>query len=129
MAEIRNQAGHLYRRMDSANVPAAIIGQLYRQRWSIEEAVRRLTSDTADLFGIRDRGRLVPGAFADVNVIDFDGLALPPPTYAYDFPHGAGRYVQGATGYDCTLVNGQVFMERGEHTGAFAGQLLRNANA
>ena len=44
-----------------------------RQRWSIEEAVRRLTSDTADLFGIRRRGRLVAGHFADVNVIDFEG--------------------------------------------------------
>jgi N-acyl-D-aspartate/D-glutamate deacylase len=100
-----------------------------RQRWSIEEAVRRLTSDTADLFGIVDRGRLEVGAFADVNVIDFDGLRLPPPTYAYDFPHGAGRYVQRAAGYDYTLVNGQVFMDHGEHTGVFAGQLLRNAAA
>jgi N-acyl-D-aspartate/D-glutamate deacylase len=100
-----------------------------RQRWSIEEAVRRLTSDTADLFGIADRGRLQPGSFADVNVIDFDGLRLPAPTYAYDFPDGAGRYVQGASGYDYTLVNGEVFMDHGEHTGAFAGTLLKNANA
>ena len=43
-----------------------------RQRWTLEEAVRRLTSDTADLFGITDRGVLRPGAFADVNVIDLD---------------------------------------------------------
>jgi N-acyl-D-aspartate/D-glutamate deacylase len=42
----------------------------------------------------------------------------------YDFPHGAGRYVQTAEGYDCTIVNGTVFMEQGEHTGAFAGQML-----
>ena len=100
-----------------------------RGRWTIEEAVRRLTSDTADLFGIVDRGRLVPGAFADVNVIDWDGLHLPPPEYVHDFPHGAGRYVQGASGYDVTLVNGQVFMEHGAHTGVFAGTVLRNANA
>ncbi len=100
-----------------------------RQRWSIEEGVRRLTSDTADLFGIAGRGRLVPGAYADVNVIDLDGLRLPPPTYVHDFPHGAGRYVQGAQGYDWTIVNGQVFMDHGEHTGAFAGRLLTNAAA
>jgi N-acyl-D-amino-acid deacylase len=100
-----------------------------RGRWSIEEAIRRLTSDTADLFGIADRGRLQPGRFADVNVIDFDGLRLPPPSYAYDFPDGAGRYVQGASGYDCTLVNGQVFMEHGQHTGTFAGRLLKNGAA
>ena len=98
-------------------------------RWSIEEGIRRLTSDTADLFGIDGRGRLQPGSFADVNVIDFEGLRLPPPTYANDFPNGAGRYVQGAEGYDCTIVNGQVFMEHGQHTGAFAGRLLKNRAA
>lgn len=100
-----------------------------RQRWTLEEGVRRLTSDTADLFGITDRGRLRVGAFADVNVIDIDQLRLPPPVYVFDFPNGAGRYVQGAHGYDCTIVNGQVFMEHGEHTGAYAGALLKNANA
>ena len=100
-----------------------------RGRWTIEEAIRRLTSDTADLFGLDGRGRLVPGAYADVNVIDLDALHLPPPTYAYDFPHGAGRYVQGATGYDYTLVNGKVFMDHGEHTGVLAGALLKNAAA
>jgi N-acyl-D-aspartate/D-glutamate deacylase len=97
-----------------------------RQRWGIEEAVRRLTSDTADLFGVADRGRLAPGAFADVNVIDFENMHLPIPEYVTDFPHGAGRYVQGATGYDYTLVNGEVFMDHGEHTGVLAGRLLRS---
>lgn len=97
-----------------------------RQRWSIEEAIRRLTSDTADLFGVTDRGRLVAGAFADVNVIDFEGLRLPIPEYVHDFPNGAGRYVQGSSGYDYTLVNGEVFMDHGEHTGAFAGRMLRS---
>jgi N-acyl-D-amino-acid deacylase len=97
-----------------------------RGRWSIEEAVRRLTSDTADLFGIRDRGRLTVGAFADVNVIDLEALTLPQPEYVWDFPNGAGRYVQRATGYDHTIVNGRPFMEAGEHTGAFAGTTLRS---
>ena len=97
-----------------------------RERWSIEEAIRRLTTDTADLFGIRNRGRLAVGAFADVNVIDFDRLHLPHPEYVNDFPNGAGRYVQGSTGYDFTLVNGYVFMEHGEHTGALAGRMLRS---
>ena len=100
-----------------------------RQRWTIEEAIRRLTSDTADLFGIEGRGRLQPGSFADVNVIDFEALKLPAPSYVRDFPHGAGRYVQGAEGYDYTLVNGQVFMDHGQHTGALAGTVLKNAAA
>ncbi len=97
-----------------------------RERWSIEEAIRRLTTDTADLFGIRNRGRLAVGAFADVNVIDFDNLHLPHPEYVTDFPNGAGRYVQGSAGYDYTLVNGYVFMDHGEHTGALAGRMLRS---
>ena len=53
-------------------------------------------------------------------------LRLHQPEYVHDFPGGAGRYVQKATGYDYTLVNGQVFMEAGEHTGALAGELLRS---
>ncbi len=73
-----------------------------------------------------DRGRLAAGAFADVNVIDFEGLHLPIPEYVHDFPNGAGRYVQGSSGYDYTLVNGEVFMDHGEHTGALAGQMLRS---
>ena len=97
-----------------------------RQRWTLEEAIRRLTSDTADLFGFAGRGRLAAGAFADVNVIDYDNLTLPQPTYENDLPNGAGRYVQGATGYDYTLVNGEVFMDHGVHTGTLAGTVVRS---
>jgi N-acyl-D-amino-acid deacylase len=97
-----------------------------RERWSIQEAIRRLTSDTADLFGIRQRGRLIEGNFADVNVIDFDGLRLPQPEYVNDLPNGAGRFIQGSSGYDYTIVNGEVFMDHGEHTGVLAGQMLRS---
>ncbi len=95
-------------------------------RISLESAVRRLTSDTADLFGIRDRGRIEIGAHADLNLIDLDALALPLPTVAYDFPLGASRYVQRARGYEMTIVNGAVFMEQGEHTGALSGATLRS---
>ncbi|MEY4607183.1 MAG: hypothetical protein RLY45_1943 [Actinomycetota bacterium] len=98
-----------------------------RQRWSIEEGIRRLTSDTADLFGILDRGRLEPGRFADVNVIDWDALHLPPPEFVFDFPNGAGRYAQSAAGYDLTMVNGSVALQHGEHSGVFSGVTLRNS--
>ena len=69
-----------------------------RGKYPIEDAIRRLTSDTAALFGIADRGVLRPGAFADVNVIDLDGLALELPELVHDFPTGAGRYVQRSRG-------------------------------
>jgi len=94
--------------------------------WSIEEAVKMLSADGADLFGLVGRGRLTPGAYADVNVIDLDVLALDAPEYVYDFPDGAGRYIQKALGYDMTLVNGEVFMEGGEHQGPLVGRVLRS---
>jgi len=86
-----------------------------------------LTAEPAQLFGIHDRGVLREGAYADVNVIDYDNLRLPPPTFVYDFPAGSGRYIQKSAGYEYTLVNGQVFMDGLDHTGAFAGQVLRSA--
>jgi len=96
------------------------------QRWPLTEAIRRLTSDTADLFGISGRGRLSEGNFADINVIDFDNLRLPQPEYVHDLPNGAGRYIQGSQGYDYTIVNGQIFMDHGEHAGSLAGVTLRS---
>jgi N-acyl-D-aspartate/D-glutamate deacylase len=97
-----------------------------RQKYSIEDGIRRMTSDTADLFGVKDRGVLRPGAFADVNVLDLDRLALPLPEYVHDFPAGAGRYVQKSDGYRATIVNGAVFVEDGNPTGNHAGVTLRS---
>ncbi len=97
-----------------------------RQRWELSEAIRRLTSDTADLFGLNQRGRLIEGNYADINIIDFDNLRLPQPEYVFDFPDGAGRYIQRSSGYDYTIVNGHVFMEFGEHTGSYPGSTLRS---
>ena len=124
---LADSGAHVGQIMDSSQ-PTFLLTYWVReqQRWTIEEAVRRLTSDTADLFGVNGRGRLVPGAFADVNVLDLDAMTLPQPQYVHDFPGGAGRYVQKSTGYVATLVNGTVFMEDGEHTGALAGVTLRS---
>jgi N-acyl-D-amino-acid deacylase len=97
-----------------------------RKKYAVEDAIRRLTSDTADLFGVVDRGVLRPGAFADVNLIDLDGLAVELPEFVHDFPTGAGRYVQRSRGYPATIVNGEVFVENGSPTGAHAGRTLRS---
>jgi N-acyl-D-aspartate/D-glutamate deacylase len=123
---LADAGAHVGQIMD-ASQPTFFLRDWVRDRklLPLEEAIRRLTSDTAQLFGIADRGVLRPGAFADLNVIDLEGLRLPAPEYVHDFPGGAGRFIQRSAGYDCTLVNGQVFMERGEHTGAFAGRILR----
>ncbi len=94
-------------------------------RWALEEAVRRLTSDPAGLFGLVGRGLLRPGAHADVNVIDLERLSLEQPSYVTDLPGGTGRYIQRSSGYDWTIVNGDVLLDHGEHTGALPGVVLR----
>jgi N-acyl-D-aspartate/D-glutamate deacylase len=91
---------------------------------TLEEGVRRLTSDPAQLFGQSDRGLVAEGAYADLNVIDLEQLDLAVPEYVHDFPGGAGRFIQRSHGYDATVVNGQIFMQDGKHTGATAGQML-----
>lgn len=123
---LADAGAHCTQIMD-ASQPTWVLTYWMRQRgiYTLEEAVRRMTSDTAGLFGIADRGVLRPGAFADVNVLDLDGMSLGMPVMERDFPGGAPRFVQRATGYDYTLVNGRVFMESGRHTGALAGTLLR----
>lgn len=126
---LADAGAHVGQTMD-ASAPTHFLAYWVRDRgfMSIEAAVQRLTSDTASTFGI-DRGVLRVGAIADVNVIDLDALALPVPDYRHDFPHGAGRFAQGARGYDYTVVAGAVFMDHGEHTGALTGQVLRANDA
>ena len=123
---LADAGAHVGLTMD-ASAPTWLLAYWARERGllGVEEAVRRLSSDTAATFGIEARGVLREGAFADLNVIDFERLALPVPEYVHDFPHGAGRFRQGAFGYDATIVNGRVFMEQGRHSGALAGRLLR----
>jgi len=126
---LADSGAHVGQIMD-ASQPTWFLTHWVRERglFSIEDAIRRLTSDTADLFGIEGRGVLKPGAFADINVLDLAAMRLSMPDYVNDFPGGAGRLIQRATGYDYTLVNGQVFMESGEHTGALDGALLRSGS-
>lgn len=95
--------------------------------FTLAQAIRKLTHDPAQLFGIQERGVLRQGAYADVNVIDYDHLHLPAPTFVNDLPADGARYIQKSSGYTYTLVNGQVFMEGLDHTGTFAGRVLRSA--
>jgi len=97
-----------------------------RQLYSIGEGIRRLTSGPARVLGLSDRGVLAPGKRADVNVFDFESVAELQPELVHDFPGGAPRYIQRSTGYKATLVNGQINVMDGEHTGVRAGQVLRH---
>ena len=124
-----DSGAHVGQIMD-ASQPTWLLQHWVREKglFTIEEAVRRWTSDTADIFGIRERGALQAGHYADINVIDLDRVEVLTPEYVHDFPGGAGRYVQRANGFDMTIVNGQVFMENGEHAGALAGRMLRSTD-
>jgi N-acyl-D-amino-acid deacylase len=94
-------------------------------RLPLEMMVRRQTSDTADFFGFTDRGRLAPGLRADVNLIDFAGLRIHTPEIVHDLPAGGRRLVQRVAGYEATLLAGTPIFEKGEHTGALPGRLVR----
>jgi N-acyl-D-aspartate/D-glutamate deacylase len=98
-------------------------------RLSVETLVKRQTADTAALVGLSDRGALVPGRKADLNLIDPDALALAHPEIVYDLPAGGKRLVQRARGYRATLVSGEVVLENGEPTGALPGKLVRGAQS
>jgi N-acyl-D-amino-acid deacylase len=124
---LADSGAHCGQIMD-ASLPTYLLSYWVRERglFSAQEAIRKLTSEPADLFDLKDRGRVIPGAFADLNVIDPDALRVRPPAFVQDFPAGASRYIQRGDGYRHTIVNGQPFMENGEHTGAQAGLLLRS---
>lgn len=123
---LADAGAHATQIMD-ASQPTFFLSHWVRDRGTLglEDAVRRITSDTAEFIGYTDRGVVREGAYADVNVIDLDALFLPLPEIARDFPGGAPRFVQRAHGIDHTIVNGEPFLEAGEHTGALAGRLLR----
>jgi N-acyl-D-amino-acid deacylase len=97
------------------------------ERLGLEQAVRMQTSETAQLFGFADRGRLEPGLVADVNVIDYDNLQLGEVVMAHDLPAQGRRLVQRASGYMATVKSGTIVRERDQATGDRPGQLLRAA--
>ncbi len=126
MLGLADGGAHATQIMD-ASQPTYLLAHWARDRGviSLEEAVRKLTSEPASFIGFAGRGTLSPGAFADVNVIDLDGLALDLPEIVHDFPGGAARFIQRARGFDATIVNGDLVLDRGRHTGALPGHILR----
>ena len=108
--------------------PTYLLGTWVRERGviSLPEAVRRLTSDPADLFGIRDRGRLKPGLAADIAIFD-------PATVGssnrgerrFDLPGGGKRMVMPSRGMRYTIVNGVTTYADGALVGSAAGTILR----
>ncbi|MBS0520949.1 MAG: amidohydrolase family protein [Proteobacteria bacterium] len=111
-----------------AGYPTYLLGTWVREKEAItlEEGVRKLTSDPADLFGLADRGRLVEGAPADVAI--FDPASIGSSNHGerrYDLPGGAKRMVMPSRGVEYTIVNGALTWEQGRLTEAKAGKVLR----
>jgi N-acyl-D-amino-acid deacylase len=98
-----------------------------REIMSLEDAIRKLTFVPASLFGFFDRGLVRPGMAADLMVFDPATISPLEPGEAHDLPGGAKRRKQLAQGIEWTVVNGQVLLERGEHTGAYPGKVARSS--
>jgi N-acyl-D-aspartate/D-glutamate deacylase len=96
-------------------------------RLPLERIVRMQTRETAQAVGLCDRGLLAVGYRADINVIDYERLAVLSPEVAYDLPAGGRRLLQRARGYVATIVSGEVTYREGEATGVLPGRLLRGA--
>ena len=112
-----------------AGYPTYLLGTWVRERQALtlEEGVRRLTSDPAEVFGVRDRGRLAPGLAADVAIFDAARVgSTNRGERRFDLPGGAKRMVMPSRGVEYTVVNGAVTWQDGKLTGATAGRVLRS---
>src|SRR5262249_49025192 len=96
-----------------------------KQALTLEQAVRMLTFDPATQWGFADRGLVREGFAADLVVFDPETIGPEMPDVAHDLPAGARRLVQRARGISATVVNGEVLLRDGKHTGALPGRLLR----
>jgi N-acyl-D-aspartate/D-glutamate deacylase len=99
-----------------------------KQIMSLENAVRRLTFDSASHFGLYDRGLLRPGMAADITIFDPDTVKPLPELIVHDFPAGGWRFKEPAAGIYATFVNGRMLMKEGKHTGNLPGRVLRNSH-
>ena len=113
-----------------ASMPTTNISHWGRDReagrkFPLEMLIKKQTKDTAETFGLFDRGEIKSGMLADINIIDFDKLNVSHPTMIHDLPLGGRRLVQDATGYIATIKNGRVVSENGKANGVLPGKLIR----
>ncbi|MBV9661087.1 MAG: amidohydrolase family protein [Acidimicrobiales bacterium] len=122
-----DSGAHVSQLIDSS-IPTFLLGYWVRQREELdwEEAIRLLTFNPALFWGFRSRGLVTEGFAADLAIFDPEQIGPTLPTAAHDLPGQALRLKQGATGIRATVVNGQVLLHDGAHSGSYPGQLLRS---
>ena len=113
-----------------ASMPTFLLSHWVRDRkrgarMELEKAVKLQTRDTAEFYGLMDRGLIAPGLKADLNLIDFDNVRAHAPEMVFDLPAGGRRLIQKADGYKHTIVSGEVILEDGQPTGAMPGKMVR----
>ncbi|MEM7018558.1 MAG: amidohydrolase family protein [Pseudomonadota bacterium] len=116
VGSICDSSAHLY-----------MLAKWVKERGQIElaQGIHMLTRRPAQLYSLEDRGLIAEGMKADINIIDFEALALKTPHIVYDLPAGGKRFIQDADGILATVVSGEVIYENGEATGALPGKLIR----
>ena len=104
-----------------------LLGTLVRDRkmLALEEAIRRITSVPAQVFGVPLRGTVAAGMIADLVVFDPDTVGCGKQEPVNDFPGGGLRYIEKSTGIAHTILNGQILFSDGEQTGPLSGRVLR----
>lgn len=95
----------------------------------LEHIIKRQTKETAEMYGLMDRGVVAAGYKADLNIIDYENLRFETPKMVFDLPAEGRRLVQDASGYIATIVSGEIIVENGKPTGALPGKLIRGPQA
>ena len=107
--------------------PTFLLSELTRKRgvYTLAESVHKITGQSAQVLGLKQRGLIQTGWHADINVIDYDNLDTCHPEYVNDFPHNGGRFIVKSQGYDATIVGGKTIVKNGQHCGVRPGQVIR----
>jgi N-acyl-D-aspartate/D-glutamate deacylase len=126
-----SDAGAHVSQIINASLQTYLLSHWVRERgtFTIEQAVRMLTLVPSSLWGFADRGLVREGFVADLNVFDPSTVGACQPEVVHDLPAGATRLIQRSRGFMATVVGGEIVLDRGEHTGALPGALLRRRNS
>jgi N-acyl-D-aspartate/D-glutamate deacylase len=112
-----------------AGLPSYLLDEWVRERQtlSLEEGVRRLTSELADFLSLTTKGRIRPGNDADLVLFDPDRIRAVPPEWVNDLPGGQPRLIERSDGIEYTIVGGEILYAHNEYQGGMPGKVLRSS--